>query len=252
MAAHEPDIASLYHRHSSYNEDVLPEPADPDEVTGWATTYPGAARVALPGRETPLETSLGAALAGRRTVRRFVAGDPMPLELLGALLHASFGIQPRPRPGPDEPADRRPSPSAGGRYPLELHVLTQSLGELADGLYHYDPRAHELEARRLGAWRERLTAATLRHAMLVDCNAVVTIVGVPRRTMTKYGQRGYRFMLLDAGHLAQNLCLVATALGLGALPVGGFYDDRLHDLLELSADEWPLYLVGIGRSEATA
>jgi SagB-type dehydrogenase family enzyme len=115
-----------------------------------------------------------------------------------------------------------------------------------DGLYHYDPRAHELELRRTGAHGDVLARALLDQRYVGLANIVVVIVGVPGRTMWKYGLRGYRFMLLDAGHLAQNLCLVATALGLGAISLGGFFDHELHDALNLVEGEDPIYVVAVG------
>jgi SagB-type dehydrogenase family enzyme len=245
MPTYEPDIAALFHRHSSYVEEMWPESGDADDDTGGATTYPGTARIDLPGQGARIEMSLGEALATRRSVRHFT-GDRLGLEPLGALLWASFGVSMREPPSRDEPVERRASPSAGGLYPLELHVLTRNTAGLADGLYHYDPRSHQLEVRHVGSRHDELAAATLQGPVLSAANAVVTVVGVPGRTMAKYGQRGYRFMLLDAGHLAQNLCLAAAALELGALPIGGFYDGRLHRLLELESGELPLYLVGLG------
>jgi SagB-type dehydrogenase family enzyme len=245
MPTYEPDIAAVFHRHSSYDPEMWPGNADAAASAGGATTYPGSARLDLPGRDARIEMSLGEALAARRSVRHF-SGDELSLEPLGALLSASFGISRREPPARDEPLERRAAPSAGGLYPLELHVLSRNIAGLADGLYHYDPRSHQFEVRRVGPWHGELAAATLQGPVLSAANAVVVIVGVPGRTMAKYGQRGYRFMLLDAGHLAQNLCLAAVALGLGALPVGGFYDGRLHRLLELESSELPLYLIGLG------
>jgi SagB-type dehydrogenase family enzyme len=102
-----------------------------------------------------------------------------------------------------------------------------------------------LELRRPG-FDGRIAGATLQPADLTACNAIVTIVGIPARTMAKYGQRGYRFMLFDAGHLAQNLCLVACACKVGALTIGGFYDFKLAAALALAPGEWPLYLVALG------
>jgi SagB-type dehydrogenase family enzyme len=247
MPNSEPDIAAVFHRHSSYDPERWPEQGDADAAAsaGSATTYPGSTRVDLPGRDARIELSLGEALAARRSVRHF-SGDELALAPLGALLWASFGISRRDPPAADEPLERRPSPSAGALYPLELHVLAHNIAGLADGLYHYDPRSHQFEVRHLGAWQSALAAAILQGPVLSSANAVVVVVGVPGRSMAKYGQRGYRFMLLDAGHLAQNLCLTAAAFELGALPIGGFYDGRLHRLLDLQPGELPLYLIGLG------
>ncbi len=250
MDSHEPDIAALFHRHSSYDENVPPEETEPDAFPGWATTYPGSPRISLPPPDR-LDVSLRAVLAERRTVRDF-APTGLSLTALGDLVVTAAGISRRQPPAEGEPPERRPYPSAGALYPLELHLLTGAVEGLDDGHYHFDPRTGELEVLRLGRWQEALTACTLHHAVLAPCNAVVAIVGVPARTMTKYGQRGYRFMLLDAGHLAQTLALVASGLGLGAVTVGGFYDVALQRLLGLRPGEWPLLLVGVGCLPAPA
>ncbi len=82
--------------------------------------------------------------------------------------------------------------------------------------------------------------------MITSTNIVIVIAGVFYRTMWKYGQRGYRYVWLDAGHLAENIYLIATALGLGAVSIGGFFDSELHTLLRLPEDEWPLYALCVG------
>jgi SagB-type dehydrogenase family enzyme len=246
MPEYQPDIAALYHHHSSYSEWSRIVQADPDTLPAHSTTYPGSVRIDLPGRGDSLEMGLGEALAKRRTIRRF-SGESLALHSVGVLLHASFGISPRLPPAADEVEERRPPPSAGALYPLELHVLSRNTEDLPDGRYHYDPRSHQLEVLDEGSWYDDLTPALIDPYAFALVNMVIAVVGIPGRTMVKYGQRGYRFMLLDAGHLAQNICLVAPALDLGALPVGGFYDSRLHQALRLATGEVPLYLIGIGR-----
>jgi SagB-type dehydrogenase family enzyme len=129
-------------------------------------------------------------------------------------------------------------------------VATQSVEGLEDGIYHYDVRAHELEARRPGAAQPKLVELALDQTMVRDSNVVAIITAVPERTMWKYGQRGYRYVWLDAGHLGQNLYLVATALGLGPVGIGGFFDGELKALLSLPEGEEPFYLVAIGQPRA--
>jgi SagB-type dehydrogenase family enzyme len=118
---------------------------------------------------------------------------------------------------------------------------------LEDGIHHYDARAHELEHRRSGVQQPTLANLALDQTMVVDSNVVVIITGIPERTMWKYGQRGYRYVWLDAGHLGQSLYLVATALGLGPVGIGGFFDEELNELLDLPPGEEAFYLVCIGQ-----
>ena len=76
--------------------------------------------------------------------------------------------------------------------------------------------------------------------------AVLAVSAVFDRTTKKYGRRGIQYVHLDAGHAAQNICLQATALGLGTVPIGAFHDDRVAKTLRLPADEVPLYLLPVG------
>jgi len=132
---------------------------------------------------------------------------------------------------------------------MELYVAAQDVINVPDGLHHYDPRAHELELRREGSVQPEIAALTLEQPTLGDASLVIVLTAVAQRTTWKYGQRGWRYIWLEAGHVAQNLCLVAAALGLAAVPVGGFYDAELAKLLMLAGDETPLYLVAMGASK---
>jgi SagB-type dehydrogenase family enzyme len=202
-------------------------------------TYPGAERTPLPGRDFALDRPLGESLRARASGRDFAAGR-LPNELAGRLLHASAGVR--------EPGEipRRPYPSAGGLYPVELHVAAQDVDGVPDGLHHYDPRAHELELRRPGRFGSALAAVTIAQPMLAAAQLVILLTAVPERSTWKYGERGWRYAWLEAGHVAAHLCLVAEALDLAAVEVGGFYDDELSGLLALPAGEVALLLVAVG------
>lgn len=242
----EADVARLYHLQSSHVRSRAPEaPFDADLQPPRFRTYVGSSRTPLPGRDFAIDAPLGAVLERRRSIREF-ALRPMPLETLGRLLHASYGVRGARKVEGEWSCDR-PTPSAGGLYPLEIYVATQAVEELPDGLYHYDARAHELELRRGGLAHAALTDLTLDQDMILSTNVVVIITAVPFRTTWKYGQRGYRFLWLDAGHLGQNLYLVATAMGLGPAAIGGFYDDELKAFLALPAEEDAMYVVCVGQ-----
>jgi SagB-type dehydrogenase family enzyme len=242
----EPDVARLFHLHSSHERARLVEPVvELDRQPARFRTYPGTPRTPLPGKDFALPMSLGEALARRRSIRSY-APRPLPLAALGRLLHASYGVRSARREGGEEVVDR-PAPSAGARYPLEIYVATQRVETLADGVYHYDARAHALEQVREGAAQPTLVDLVLGQEPVRDANLVLVITAVRERTMWKYGQRGYRHVLLDAGHLGQNLYLVATALGLGPTGIGGFLDQDLGAFLGLPPDEEPFYVFCVGQ-----
>jgi SagB-type dehydrogenase family enzyme len=149
-----------------------------------------------------------------------------------------------PRPGGD--GLRRPVPSGGALYPREVYVIPLAVTALEPALYHFHPFESRLSRLR------HLDGASLRSA-LVDATvldvtaALLVITSVFWRSRCKYGLRGYRFALLEAGHLAQNVVLAAAGLDLPALPVGGFYDRRLDELVGADGlDEASLYAVALG------
>jgi SagB-type dehydrogenase family enzyme len=193
--------------------------------------------VALPSAPLP-DLSLADAVTRRRSARAFGPGR-VQLRELAALLDAAYGVT----SGPE--ASLRTVPSGGALYPLELYVLAQRVDGVETGLHHVDPLRRVLEqlpaAGRegpLSPYDELLDAAAL----------LVAVTGVFWRSRFKYGLRGYRFTLLEAGHVGQNLLLAAAALDLAALPVGGFYDRRVERLLGVDGvNESPLYLFAVGR-----
>jgi len=246
MRSKEANVARLYHLHSSnVRSRVVETELDEDRQPARFRTYTDAARVDLPGRDFALDERLGTVLARRRSIREFTR-EPLPLEAFGRLLYTTYGVRGRRKIEGVWNLDR-PAPSAGARYPLEVYVATQAISELDDGIYHYDPREHQLELRRPGVVHEALVGLTMGQDMVRDANVVFIITAVWERTTWKYGQRGYRHVFLDAGHLGQNLYLVATALELGPVAIGGFLDAELNELLELPEGEESVYVVCVGQ-----
>lgn len=242
----EPDLARLYHLHSSHERARVIEPSiDPYAEPLRFRTYPGSARTALPGKDFELDMPLGAALERRRSIRELVL-RPLPLASLGRLLHASYGVRGHRKIGVEWAYDR-PAPSAGGRYPLELYVAVRAVEDLADGVYHYDARAHELELVRAGTAQPILSELAIGQEVIESANVVLVVTAIRQRTMWKYGQRGYRYVWIDAGHVGQNVYLVATAMGLGPTAIGGFFDRDVNALLELPEGEEAVYLIAVGQ-----
>ena len=182
--------------------------------------------------------SLEETLLRRRSVREF-SDQPLAWAAISQLLWAAQGIT--------DAQGRRTAPSAGARFPLELYLVT------ADGLYHYEPEEHSLSQIRDGDLRRAICAASLDQEFLVEAPATLVFAAVYDRTARRYGsERGSRYVYLDVGHAAQNVLLQAVALGLGAVPVGAFDDDRLQEVLGLPEDHEPLYMVPVGKARAVA
>lgn len=202
----------------------------------------------LPAPRLP-ELALGDALRRRSSCRRFT-GAPIGAEQLGTLLHAAYGVLGTVELGGE--FCERPVPSGGGLYPLELYAITQSVEGLAGGVHHYVPLGHQLETVRADPLPSLMTAEMfLGQPYLAEAAALIVITATVARSLWKYEDRGYRYILLEAGHVAQNLNLCAEAVGLASLNLGGFLDEDVASLLNLDQDrEIALYGVAVGSSES--
>jgi SagB-type dehydrogenase family enzyme len=235
------DIGALYHEWSTPGHALdLPVPDWGGRPPRYKT-YPDAERIALPNPVGFRELSVEEALETRRSVRDYV-DRPLSLEALSRLLHAAQGIT-------EQRLGFRAAPSAGALYPIELYVVIHRVSGLASGTYHYAVQEHALEALQPGDFRGRVTQAGLYQQFLGQANVCFLLSAVFQRTRWKYRERAYRYVLLEAGHVGQNLYLAATSMGLGACAVGAFLDSQLNDLLGLDgAAEGVLYVVSVGAS----
>lgn len=107
-------------------------------------------------------------------------------------------------------------------------------------------QTHEIVGVVEGDIREELSRAAVGQKWVKDAAINIVITAVYERTTVKYGERGIRYVHFEVGHVAQNVLLQATALDLGAVPVGAFFDEEVKRLLNLSVEE-PLYIIAIGR-----
>jgi SagB-type dehydrogenase family enzyme len=187
--------------------------------------------------QVPLETTL----AQRRSVRDY-GPEALTLEQVSQLLWAGQGIT--------ADGSARTAPSAGGLFPLEVFLVAGEVTGLAAGVYRYLPQGHQLEPVGEGDRRTDLGAASLGQAWVEQGKASLVVAAVPGRTTEKYGDRGERYVYLEAGHAAQNICLEATALGLGTVTVGAFDDGAVRRVIGAPADMIPLYVMPVGRIAA--
>lgn len=179
----------------------------------------------------------------KRRSERAYTGEPISLEELSSLLHYAAGVTGRVGNFP-----LRAAPSAGALYPIEIYPIVNNITGLEKGIYHYDPRDHSLEVLDLGDYRSKVAKASLEQDFLSQANVVLALTAVFERTQWKYGARGYRYIYLDAGHIAQNIYLEATSLGLGACDVGAFFDDEVNKLLKIDGvEEFAVLLVSVGK-----
>jgi SagB-type dehydrogenase family enzyme len=193
---------------------------------------------------TPAEGLLG--LIGRRRSCRAFAAQPMALSVLSEILAGTYGLTGVVALGEGLEVDVRAVPSAGALYPLELYVLTRDVEDLDNGLYRYAGAIHALEVVA-AVEPSALDGVIFASPFLENANAIVLFAAVFDRTLHKYGARGYRYVLLEAGHAAQNFCLLAEERNVATLCAGGFVDTAVNRFLGLSPSVGGVvYCVGLG------
>lgn len=187
---------------------------------------------------------LRTAIANRRTVRKYAPKD-LSFEELAFLLWSCQGVQ----RVTDRPATLRTVPSAGARHAFETYALINGVAGLQPGLYRYLAIGHKLQVVDLSpGLAERIVAAAGGQSFLGHSGAVLIWTADIYRMTWRYGQRGYRYIHLDAGHACQNLYLAAQAVDCGVCAVAAFDDDELNRILGLDGQEqFVVYLAAVGK-----
>ncbi|MFQ5753707.1 MAG: SagB/ThcOx family dehydrogenase [bacterium] len=189
--------------------------------------------IKLPEPQTQGGETLAVVLAQRRSVREF-SDEALTIAEIGQILWAAQGIS-------NQEEGLRTAPSAGALYPLEIYVVKN------DGVFHYCPQDHTLVQINSMDLRRNLRQAALDQMSVEEAPVVFVITAIYERTTNKYGERGIRYVHLDAGHAAQNILLQAEALHLRGVPVGAFHDRHIAQVLKLNEREKPLYLIPVGK-----
>lgn len=203
--------------------------------------YPDCERIALPKLSAPDAGSLHDALSRRRSVRRF-GPTPLSAEHLSYLLWASTGISHR-----QAGYEFRTAPSAGALYPVETYLSVQNVEGIEQGIYHYAIADHALELLRAGVFSVDVARAALDQQMCAEAAVVFIWTGIFARSKWKYKQRAYRYVYLDAGHIAENLALTATGLGLAGCHIAAIYDDEANEIIDVDGtEESVIYMTAAG------
>ena len=205
-------------------------------------SYPRLPKIPLARIDLPVK-SLQETLLTRQSQRKF-SNQPISFRLISQLLLYSAGVREQKT---DWNKTRRTYPSGGARYPLEIYLAVLKNGEIPEGIYHYNVKEHSLEELLKGNFRQEIYQA-ISQEMIKKAPLVLLISAVFQRTMQKYKDFGYRLILFEAGHLGQNISLVATNLGLKCCAIGGGDEDKINSLLDLDGEsETVIYFFSLGK-----
>lgn len=198
----------------------------------------GRKSIELPKPAREGKVSVETALEERRSIRSFVGGA-LSLEEISQLLWAAQGV--------NHPRGFRTAPSAGATYPLEVHLLAGNVEGLEPGAYRFEPADHRLVMLAEGDLRREAAVAALGQSWIAEGSAVLIVAARYERTTRRYGERGIRYVHMEAGHAGENIYLQAGTLGLGVTVVGAFEDRRVAEVARLADGVEPLYVIPVGR-----
>jgi SagB-type dehydrogenase family enzyme len=204
-------------------------------------TYPSGKTIQLPDTLQEATMDFAEVLRRRKSIRAF-SNQPLSLDDLGFLLWASTGIQ-RVEHG----YEFRTAPSAGALYPIETYVAANNIEDVDSGIYHYNIKNHLLEEIKAGNFGDAIAHAALDQKMCATASVIFIWTAIFERSKWKYNQRAYRYIYLDAGHIAENLALAAASITCGSCQVGAFFDEEINSIVGVDgAEESTICLSVIG------
>jgi SagB-type dehydrogenase family enzyme len=197
-------------------------------------------RMKLPKPKTHGEVSLETAIKRRRTVRSF-ASRPLSLEQCSQLFWAAQGIT-------ENSGFKRAAPSGGALYPMDIYAVVgeNCVNGLKSGAYHYDPKGHAVSLISEGDLRNKVAEAALSQIWMATAPLNILITAEYYRITGKYGKRGVRYAIIEAGHIGQNILLQSEAMGLGAGIVGAFKDEKIRQVVNILPNHEPLLILPVG------
>ncbi len=178
----------------------------------------------------------------RRSVRNY-SSSTLSLKEVSQLVFSASGITSKYLD-----MSLRTVPSAGALYPIELYLVVNNVLGLEKGVYHYNVKEHSLEFIRKGDFKNDLFKSSIFQEMFLEAPLVFIYTAIFDRTINKYGDRGYRYIYIEAGHIAQNVALQCVSLGLVSCVVGAFFDDMVNKIIGVDGKkESAIYIQTIGK-----
>lgn len=247
-------LSKLFHKKITSEQPQIP--ADPrDWPESWNTVffkeYPRFDTIPLPQDMLKLK-NLEEGLKNRKSSRNFDIKKEMALQELSTILYYSTGIKGAPGSFKDSTQEKKDKtkrfyPSGGARYPLEIYIAIKRVSEIEPGIYHYNILQHSLE-RLLGKEELNDFDKTLEDLWAKNAAVIFIVTTVWNRNFIKYQDFGYNMMLIETGHMVQNLLLVSESLGLRNCPLAGFDNQKMDALLDIDEeDESSLYIITAGK-----
>ena len=228
---------------------------DSSQISAQAMNEPKVCGVCEPAQKmiplpAPSEISVDNAqlfeiIESRRTIREYSPASLKKWEL-SLMLHYTQGFSKE-----GSPSHLRNVPSAGGLHPFETYILVNRVDGISKGIYRYLPLDHALVQEKCHGGDNESIAASCRRPELITGSAATFIwIAVPDRILWKFGSRGWRYLFIEAGHICQNLYLVATSLGCGACAIGSYRDDEINCALAIDGEEqFCIYMASVGRKK---
>jgi SagB-type dehydrogenase family enzyme len=234
-------IGDDFQKLTKYHRGQIWSPLDWSKEPMTYKTYPESKQIPLSDQFHSNSLNLVEVLKKRRSIRSY-SSEPLEICDLAFLLWASTGVR-------KQEGDRnfRVAPSAGALYPIETYLIVNNVEGVVEGLYHYNIDLHGLEQIKQGNFSETVAHAALEQRMCIDAPVTLIWTAIFERSRWKYKQRAYRYVYLDAGHIAQNLALAATSIGLGSCQIGAIFDDEINEIVGVDGqDESTIYLTVVG------
>lgn len=243
--------AELYHENSKLYPSIIPKrKISQKELEEFMVSYKKSfpAQVAFPlKRAKGIRVSIEEVIKKRRSCRNF-RGNFIPYSKLSKILSLSYGST-----GMiflryvGDYYYLKSAPSAGGLYSCGIYVIANKIQGLPEGVYYFNSEKLQLELIRKGSYWKNFLDTLCEQDYVQKASCALIISGDFFKIKWKYGERGYRYIFLDAGHIGENVYLTATALNLGVIGICGFYDDLLNAILRIDGyKEAILYVLVLG------
>lgn len=202
--------------------------------------FEGESPMNLPPPILDSNVSVERAIQQRRTIRSFV-NKALTLQQFSQILWAAQGVT-------ELDGIKRAAPSGGALYPADVYAVVGDKGvaHLAPGIYRYHPDNHATEKIVNGDRRSEVAEASLKQMWMATAAVLFVITVQYSRITTKYGDRGIRYALIEAGHIGQNIFLQCQASGLAAGIVGAFRDNEVARAIHAQSNHEPIVIMPVG------